>query len=480
MENYLLKDLDIASNIRENGEKYFSSNKVSLLSSDGEKYVAEIKGSKTYKTSITVKNRKIVSFFCDCPYPHICKHVVALSYLALEHENNTFEMFAKKIKQLSFKNSLDEFKGLPYKIVAASSSLKECEYTSLISLYLSEMVKSDFFYEEENLSSRLEVFESKKKLSDELFDGIIKESLHLLKGNYTSTNRFLSSLLKNERSAPILQRFIVSHIDDKEYSLASFFGGIEGKNLPKDLLPDFVVLLIKYSPRVLSKEDLILAKKHFEKEDMPDDALSVMHALLKRNDPSLFDDLDFEYLCKNGLSFEAKNISFALLKMSDDFSLYIRYRKLFTDKEFYNVRYQVENAISYKKYLNSVLLFDGKLFFPSLYEEFSYLKLNPYEVFLAKDLIREPSDIHILAEKAHQYIKGELNRKNRNKDYFYYLLYLDFLKDESISFYLFDKNVLEDKKDVFCRGIWIYLVKKHSLLSRTEYMPYLGDNYVSD
>lgn len=480
MENYLLKDLNISPSILASGEEYYNKGLVHLLFEDGLTYKAEVEGQEKYETTITIKDSRVSSFSCTCPYPRLCKHVVALAYVANEKEGNVVHSFAYRIKRTVFTESLEAYKGLPYKINSSKDKLTEKEYVSLMAFYYAEMCRSDYIYDSCSSAMRLEIFTKSISLKENDYEEMISQSLAYLQNDSVFSSRLLSMFLKENVTTEATQSFIIKNIDDKSLHLQQFIIGISGKMLPKKLLPDFTLLLVNYSSRVLTKEDLLLAKKHFEEEDVPDNVLSIMHALLKKNDPSLFDDKDFEYLSKNGLSFEAKIISLSLLKMSDDFSLYIRYRKLFTDKEFYNVRFQVENVIAYKKYLNSVLLFDGKMFFPALYESFSYLKLDPYEVFLAKDLIKDPKDIHILAERAHQYIKGELNKKNREKNYFYYLLYLDYLKDESVSFYLFDDAVLEDKEEGFYRGIWVYLIAKNNFLSRTDYMQYIGENNVSN
>lgn len=480
MENYLLKDLNVPSSILSSGEEYFSEGLVHLLNEDGSRYEAEVDGSKTYKTSITIKNSHIASFSCTCPYPHLCKHVVALSLLVSKEKDNVFNNLKRKIKRAAFNESLDEFKGLPYKINSFGDKITKEEYISLISCYFIEMCKSDYLYDSSASTMRLEIFTSKHALSEEEYGEIIESSIEYLKNDSISVSRLLNVFLKEEDITNMTQEFIIKNIENRALPLKQFMIGVAGKNLPAVMLPEFILLVSKCSPRVLAKEDLLQAKRFFIKEDSFDDLLTILNLLVTRNDPSSFEDSDFVYLSKNGFSSEARKIAFSLLKISDDFKDYLRFRKLFNEKEFYNVRYQVESAITYKKYLNTVLLFDGKEFFPSLYESFSYMKLNHYEIYLAKEFITDSKDIHILNERAHQYIKTELNKKNRNKDYFYCLLYLDYLKDDSLSFYLFDKAVLSDKEEKTFKGIWLYLINKYNLLSREAYMPYLREKYVFD
>ena len=481
MENYLLKNLNISSSVLENGKKYFQEGKVHLQKEENGEYFATVIGKEVYKTSVTVKGNRIVSFSCSCLARGCCKHVVALSYLILrKDEESPYSSFKKEMRQLSFKNDLNGYRGLPYKIRFSKSDISDDDYFSLIAEYLIGIVKNDVFFDECNLISELHVFERRVPFKEEEIKLILSKGLVLVSNDFASKSAFLASFLKDSYTSEIAQSFIVSHIDDEEYSLQSFLTSLSGKELPSFLIPSFTSLLIKYCPRVLTTKDLLFAKEEYENDGNFDELICLLRLLLKKSDPSLFLDKDFEYLSRNGFISEARSIAFSLLKLSDDFSSYIRYRKLFTDKEFYNVRYQVENAIMYKKYLNSALLIDGKNVFPSLYESFSLINLKPYEIFISRMLIKDSSTIHILVEKSHQYIKGELGKKNRNKDYFYSLLFLDYLKDDSISFCLFDKNLLNDKEDKKYKGIWLYLISKNNMLAQTSYLPYLEDKHVSN
>lgn len=478
MENYLLKDLNIPSSILASGEEYFSLKRVHLLSEDGMTYKAEVDGKEKYQTSITIKNSRAASFSCSCPYPHLCKHVVALSFAVKDKLNSLVHTYTYKIQRAAFNEYLEEYKGIPYKINSIRDKLTKEEYLSLISTYYSNLSRSDYLYESCSSNMRLEIFNKGISLNDDDYKEVIKQSVQQLRNDPIYLSRFLSMFLKEDETTRATQEFIINNIEDKTLALKQFITGLIGRNLPNILLPEFTLLIANNAPRLLAKKDLLEAKRYFIKEGLSDDLLTILQVLQTKNDPTCFEDEDFQYLIKNGLHIEARKIAFSIMKVSSDFKDYIRYRKLFIDKEFYNVRYQVETVIAYKNYLNSVLIFDGKTFFPTLYESFSYLKLNPYEIYLAKEFITDSSDIHILNEKAHQYIKNEISKKNRNKDYFYYLLYLDYLKDDSISFYLFDKNVLLDKEESSYKGIWLYLVDKNNLLSRSSYMPYWRDKHV--
>ena len=477
MTNYIEKLHNVSPEIIKKGEEYYKEGRIKDFHKENDKYFASIEGNAKYSVSLTIKNKEMISFNCSCPYPHLCKHVVALlaKIQAEEKEENTFETLKRKISSVSFSENLEEFKGLPYKINGFLSFLNKNEYMSLISLYLGNMANHEKLFNDGNIAERFKIFNEKGKFDSKDIKEIISKTLEFLRNspnNLDSSCNFISSFLRDELTSKEIQDYIVEQYELNDITIKHCLTCLNGKSLPKYLLPSFTYLLSKTSPRLLSIENITIAKEEFKKNGSNDEILSLLRLLLNKGDPSLIDDSDFEYLVKNGLTTDARNIAFALMKSSDNFSDYLRFRRLYTDKEFFGNRYTISRTISYKSYLNSILLFDGQRFFPELYPSFSYDSLNPMDVYMAKDFIKERKDIHVLTEIAHKYIKGELAKKNRNKDYFYYLLYLDYLKDDSLSYYLFTEEVLIDKDSKDLKGVWLYLLERNGLLNRANIFSY--------
>ncbi len=474
MANYIEKLHNVPAQIIKSGITYYQEGRISDFHKENEQYFATIQGNAKYNVSLSIKNKELSSFRCDCPYPHLCKHVIALlaKIDAEEKEEDRYVILKRKINSVTFSESLEEFKGLPHKINGSITFLEKNQYTSLMVLYLSNMAKSETLFYDGNLVERFKIFNEKAKLDSLGIKEIISRCVLALKDSLDGTYNFISSFLKDQLTSKDTQEFIVDEYKAGNPSIKYCLTCLSGKALPKYISSPFTLLLKDVSPRLLSVENIINAKNELKNKGNTDDVLSLLHLLLSKGDPSLFSDDDFKYLADNGLNSDARNLAFSILKGSDDFADYLRYRRLFSDKEFYGVRSQVSRSISYKTYLNSVLLIDGREFFPELYTSFTYKNLDPKEVYQAKDFIKEKKDIHILVEIAHKYIKNELGKRNRNKDYFYYLMYLDYLKDDSLSYYLFTKEILIDKESKDYKGMWLYLLERNDCLKRANILSY--------
>ena len=62
--------------IYERGRRYFLADRVEILSIDDSGVRAEVVGQEIYSVSIRLKDNT-ADYFCDCPYPDFCKHLVA-------------------------------------------------------------------------------------------------------------------------------------------------------------------------------------------------------------------------------------------------------------------------------------------------------------------------------------------------------------------------------------------------------------------
>lgn len=476
MANYLGELHNVSPEIIKRGKEYYQEGKISNFHGENGIFHAKVQGNNEYDTTIEIKDGKLKSYSCSCPCRGICKHVVALLLKVEEEKNkelvNPFETLRKKISSASFSENLEEFKGLPHKINGFLPYLRKDEYMSLIVSYLSSMAKNENLLADGNIAERFKTFKEKAQFSSDDIKKIISLSVDSLKNSSDGAYNFISSFIKDESTSKETQNYLIDEYDNDNKTAKYCITCLSGKDLPRYLTPSFTCLLAKTSPRLLTTENILIAKEEVKNESRNEDLLALLRLLTSKGDPSLIEDSDFEYLKDNGLNSEARNIAFSLLKGSDDFLDYLRYRKLFSTKEFFAIRYQTSMIISYKSYLNSVLLIDGKELYLELYNSFSYSQLNPQDVYLARDLIKDKKDIHILAEVAHKYVKNELGKRNRNKDYFFYLLYLDYLQDDSLAYYLFTKEVLLDKESKKTKGIWLYLLERNDLLKRVNMFSY--------
>lgn len=72
---------------------------------------------------------------------------------------------------------------------------------------------------------------------------------------------------------------------------------------------------------------------------------------------------------------------------------------------------------------------------------------------------------------SHRRLEMEFKKKKRNKEYFFYLLFLDFYQDDSLSYYLLSNEVKEDVSESYWKGIWLYLLERNHLLGRISFIP---------
>ena len=478
MKNYLSILDNLPSTILQRGKEYFQEGKVKDFQYVNGECSANIEGKEKYRASLRLNDDGSFSYHCSCPYPHLCKHVVALAYMADEEDKkkyqNIYAELLSKIRSVSFSESLEEFKGLPYKINGFSSQLNEEERKKLIILYLSNMAKVLPFFENGNIVERISLFEEKGKWNDAYLEEIIQGVLLSSKDDLEGSLRFLTSLLKEERTSSFIQRYLVRGDISNEAQAKNCLVCLSGKNLPHKLLPEFVLLLAKKSPRLLLEKDLRNAINFYKEERDGNDVSFLLKLLFVRGGEESLREEDFIFLQKMGLTNDARELALSVLKKSEDLSSYLRYRNLFSPSEFLRVSYELENIIRYKKFKNAALLIDGKEYFPDLYEDFSYALLSPKDIFLLKDFLKEKKEISHLVQISHRRLEMEFKKKKRNKEYFFYLLFLDFYQDDSLSYYLLSNEVKEDISESYWKGIWLYLLERNHLLGRISFYPYEG------
>ena len=67
------------------GRDYYESNAVRIYDYSNEHVYVQVAGSDIYEVSIFLKDSKITSMHCDCPYPYNCKHIAAALYYLEDH-----------------------------------------------------------------------------------------------------------------------------------------------------------------------------------------------------------------------------------------------------------------------------------------------------------------------------------------------------------------------------------------------------------
>lgn len=76
------------------GKHYYNNGSIRNFHKDGNRYIASVKGSMTYRVSITIENESIIEMDCSCPYAnegHYCKHMAAVLYKIEEQESQVWD-----------------------------------------------------------------------------------------------------------------------------------------------------------------------------------------------------------------------------------------------------------------------------------------------------------------------------------------------------------------------------------------------------
>lgn len=75
-------ETQIASVIVQRGRSYYKNgNVISIEETDDNTWTAEVEGTDLYTVEVTLKNKTITDYSCDCPYDGVtCKHVVAVLF----------------------------------------------------------------------------------------------------------------------------------------------------------------------------------------------------------------------------------------------------------------------------------------------------------------------------------------------------------------------------------------------------------------
>ncbi len=79
-----IKEISSAAIVKR-GRDYFNQGRVEILELSDDNVLAKVYGSYEYEVSL-VKKGKAILYYCDCPYPFLCKHIVATMLAVNERE----------------------------------------------------------------------------------------------------------------------------------------------------------------------------------------------------------------------------------------------------------------------------------------------------------------------------------------------------------------------------------------------------------
>ena len=480
----------MSSILQERGKDYAKEGKVVNLTREGEKVHALVKGKKDYVVTLSVdENDHLTAFHCDCPYPHLCKHVVAVLF-ALDERSKQDEdpMYRKKesyrnaqerILSLARKRNTEQYLNYSFSLSAFLPLLSREDSFALVKLYFEKMFGDALLCPNPiQFSLCFSHLHSKFLFQEEEIKDLIETFFTIFAEEKQETSRMVSCFLYCPETSLLLQNDLLSKQGRMSSSLSFAVSCLERRYAPKEMLPDFVLFLAQMKVNLVGVPDLLKAKDGFRKEGMSDSLVHILRLLLAKGEYSSFEDDDFAYLMKAGLSSDAREIAGNLVKMTDDFTDYLRFRNLFSHGDFSLTATRIEPFLTGKSYFNSVLLIDGKNYFPEDMVHFSYQNINPEHLFLSRNRIKDTEMIHRLTELAHLATEKEISKKRRNKRYFFYLLYLDAIQDSSLSYYLFHPSVLEDQKEPQFHAYWLYMADHNHLLPRAGLNRYLGGQHV--
>lgn len=148
-----------SSTIRTRGRQYYRSGAVGAIQKSGNVYTATVRGSRSYRVSITIQNASVTRMSCSCPYAaggYHCKHMAAV-LCKLDYEPSS-------VKEASEKKPASP--ALPF-----STLQRELEIPGSYSYFKPARMLKDFSLTEAEWSEIMALVQKKKAVLERLTVG---------------------------------------------------------------------------------------------------------------------------------------------------------------------------------------------------------------------------------------------------------------------------------------------------------------------
>src|SRR3954447_14981730 len=133
-------ETQIASVIVQRGRSYYSNGRVISIEETGDNtWTAEVEGTDLYTVEVTLKNKTITDYFCDCPYDGAtCKHVVAVLLTLRDEVGDIKKKGERDKKKKVFENILQSISLKESQDFIRTYALKHKDFKSAFELFFAD------------------------------------------------------------------------------------------------------------------------------------------------------------------------------------------------------------------------------------------------------------------------------------------------------------------------------------------------------
>lgn len=384
----------IDDKIKTRGEDYFNSGKVKLVFQGLNSFKIIVSGNQKYICELTLKDGKLISSRCTCPYlKGVCKHVAATiffynSLLTNQTPSSYTEVFNAinlKLQKQSLSNvNLEVAKSNLNFVFSNFTSLNDLEKAKILFVLLSNQIK---YLEKQNVLPYYKIFVDyttkqnfTQKIIDSLTNNILNNKIIFQDSIYDLLETFLSSNVFSSSTLSAIKNYIVS------YGCDHFINRFISLALLKDLsLSEDLYSLIVSTPELIGHNIRNVINNCISSNyDAPLRKLSIAYRdILEKS--ALIRILN--HFKNSGDFSSAKTLAEYLLKRFHTFDMYLEYRSICDEKSRLASLPQILTFAKKHKFDIAIKLYEGLDIKPG-----EILKLSNDDLFLLKDKI--PSDLY--------------------------------------------------------------------------------------
>ena len=133
-------ETQIASVIVQRGRSYYNNGNVISIEETGDNtWTAEVEGTELYTVEVTLKNKTITDYSCDCPYDGAtCKHVVAVLLTLRDEVGDKKKKEERDKKKKAFENILQSISLKESQDFIRSYALRHKDFRSAFELFFAD------------------------------------------------------------------------------------------------------------------------------------------------------------------------------------------------------------------------------------------------------------------------------------------------------------------------------------------------------
>lgn len=468
MYDYLSKLQGVNESIISSGKEYFKEGRVHNLHKEDGVYSATVSGSKDYSVSVSFNGDGTLNgFSCDCPYPRLCKHVVATMMAAEEDGKDGVLSNLKTLISSRGYQSKESLLGLLNNVSAHMTLMDENSKIKAIALYVSFLF-NNYDASKDDLITVIDKLVMKNLSNEQFKIDVIVEILSSLDDNKTYECFWM--LFGIEWLSSSVEKAFSKLDEGYKKKVLSYCSS--GNKTFKDL--NNVLYVANTKERVLSLSSLRFAKVSFECNGDGDGLATILKAFQNRGLADEIETEDIRTLKELSFAGDAKKLALWTFKSTDRLSIYVLLHELYPGSEFSVIASDIYPFLLYKPYLGAAMLIDRDKYFngirPKGEKEPTFEQLDALNGYLL------PKDKEKYLKKAEQLVDKCVRSEKWDKQFPFAIDYLRKNLRKGLSNFVMDPFTEETLKENGFEGYWLSLADSFGLLEKDELIRYNGDN----